>query len=113
MNTTNFLLIYAREKSAWNPNRVFTARERDDRYNQFIENIETPYPQWKITTLMKAFAAGKGITERDARVQVKAKPNDLDQFVIRNARSVIRLARPSYEGVSADARKLIDESKHK
>jgi adenine-specific DNA-methyltransferase len=29
VSTTNFLLIYAKDKSFWFPNRVFTARERD------------------------------------------------------------------------------------
>jgi adenine-specific DNA-methyltransferase len=111
VNTTNFLLIYAKDKSFWTPNRVFTARERDDRYNQFIENIEKPYPDWKITTLMKAFAGSRGVTEKDARIYVKANPGDLDRFVIQNARRIIRLARPSYEGVSAAARTMIDESK--
>ena len=40
VNTTNYILIYARDKSEWVPNRVFTARERDVRYNQYIVNIE-------------------------------------------------------------------------
>src|SRR5690606_15200465 len=37
VSTTNFILIYAKAKSSWMPNRVFTARaERDKRYGQFI-----------------------------------------------------------------------------
>ncbi|MBI4625040.1 MAG: site-specific DNA-methyltransferase [Verrucomicrobia bacterium] len=111
VNTTNFLVIYAKDKSRWIPKRLFTARERDDRYNQFIENVEMPYSKWRITTLTKAFAVAKGFSEKDARIYAKAKPEELDQFVIRNASHVIRLARPSYESVSGDARKLIDESK--
>ncbi len=113
MNTTNFLLIYAKEKSLWTPNRVFTGRERDDRYNQFIENIDEPYPKWTITTLTKAFAAANGFTEKNARAYIKTNPGKLDQFVVSNARNVIRFARPSYEAVSAEARKLIDKSKQK
>jgi adenine-specific DNA-methyltransferase len=113
VNTTNFLLIYAKEKSLWTPNRVFTGRERDDRYNQFIENIDEPYPKWTITTLTKAFAAAKGFTEKNARAYIKTNPDKLDQFVVSNARNVIRFARPSYEAVSAEARKLIDKSKQK
>jgi adenine-specific DNA-methyltransferase len=42
---------------------------------------------------------------------MKSNPARIDEFVIENARSVIRFARPSYEGVSAEARKLIDQSK--
>ena len=50
VNTTNFLLLYAKDKQgALTPNRVFIRRGRDDRYNQFIENIEEPIPsEWKI-----------------------------------------------------------------
>jgi adenine-specific DNA-methyltransferase len=36
VNTSNFVLIYAKDKTAWKPNRVFTGRERDKRYSSFI-----------------------------------------------------------------------------
>jgi adenine-specific DNA-methyltransferase len=111
VNTTNFLLIYAKARSCWAPNRIFTARERDDRYNQFIENIESPFREWRMTTLMKAFSKARGLTEKDGRVYVKANPLELNKFVLKNARNVIRYARPSYGGVSAAARSMIDESK--
>ena len=111
VSTTNFLLIYAKNKASWSPNRVFTARERDDRYGQFIENISSPFEEWTFTTLMKAFAGSLGLTDKDARALVKAEPEKLDEFVVRHANQVIRTARPSYDGVSAEARKLIDQSK--
>lgn len=111
VNTTNFILLYAKEKSAWKPNRVFTARGRDSRYNQFIENVNEPYEEWRITTLTRAFAEHTGLSERQARVRARTKPEELESFVIQQANSVIRFARPSYEGVSADARSLIDQSR--
>jgi adenine-specific DNA-methyltransferase len=111
VSTTNFLLIYAKDKECWMPNRLFTARERDDRYGQFVENIDSTYETWRITTLMKAFADSLGLSDKDARAVAKAKPGQLDEFVIRHASQVIRTARPSYDGVSAQARKLIDQSK--
>ena len=110
VNTTNFLLIYAREKSSWQPNRIFTARERDERYGQFIENIDEPCSEWRITPLMKAFAASMRIPEKEARALAKSKPETLDEFVVKKAHSVTQLAKPNYEGVSAEARKLIDRS---
>ena len=113
VNTTNFLLIYAKEKIQWTPNRVFTARERDTRYNQFIVNIDDPFRKWSITTLTNAFAASKNYTDKGARAYIKLNPEELDRFVMNNAKNVIRLARPSYEGVGAETRKLIDESKQK
>jgi adenine-specific DNA-methyltransferase len=110
VSTTNFLLIYAKNKSNWSPNRVFTVRERDERYGQFIENIDDSCSEWRITTLMKGFAQANGITEKDARALVKADPGRLDEFVSKNARSVTQMARPDYNAVSAEARRMIDES---
>jgi adenine-specific DNA-methyltransferase len=110
VNTTNYLLIYVKDKAQWKPNRVFTERERDERYSQYIENINAPYTHWQITTLLKAFASCSQLTEREARSRTKAKPEMLDSFVIQNAQSVIQLARPNYESVSEEARKLIDLS---
>jgi adenine-specific DNA-methyltransferase len=110
VSTTNFLLLYAKDKRFWTPNRLFTARERDERYGQFIENIEEPFSKWRITTLMKAFATANNLSEKAARAEVKAKPELLDEFVVTNARSVIQPAKPNYEGVGAETRKLIDLS---
>ena len=110
VSISNFIVIYAKDKSSWKPNRIFTARERDERYGQFIENVERTCNEWRITTLSKAFATSKGMTEKDARALAKSKPEELDNFVVANARKVVQLAKPSYEGVSAEARKLIDRS---
>jgi len=111
VNTTNYVLIYAKDKTCWAPNRVFAARERDDRYNQFIENVDEPHAKWRIVTLTQAFAASRALSEKDARSFIRANPAELDKFVIQNARQVIRFARPSYEGVGAETKRLIDASK--
>jgi len=111
VSTTNFLLMYCRSKESWQPNRVYTGRERDVRYGQFIENIDGPPIGWRITTLMRGYAESSSITEKEARARVKASPESLDKFVLANARSVVQLARPDYDNVSAEARRLIDASK--
>jgi adenine-specific DNA-methyltransferase len=110
VNTTNYLLIYARDKNLWKPNRVFTGRERDTRYGQFVVNIDEHYEGWKITTLSKAFAASRRLPEKEARKLVKKQPGLMDAFVLKNAKSVMQLARPDYDGVSGEAKKLIDKS---
>ncbi len=110
VNTTNFIIIYAKDKTCWTPNRLFTARDRDERYGQFIQNISASYSQWQITTLTKAFADSKSMPERQARAYLKTRPDEMDEFVSENATSVIQLARPNYEGVSAEAKRLIDKS---
>ena len=51
VSTTNYVLIYAKEKSEWKPNRVFTGRDRDTRYGQYITNIDDSHESWNIITL--------------------------------------------------------------
>ena len=110
VNTSNFILIYAKKKDCWVPNRIFTGRERDPRYTQFIPNPDHDFHQWRIITLMKGFADHHGVSERIARSMVKDDSALLDTFVTENAKQVIQLARPDYENVGAATRTLIDES---
>lgn len=111
VSTSNYILIYAKKKLAWKPNRIFTARDRDKRYNQFITNIEAPFSEWEIIPLTKAFAMNSSLSEKDARNRVRCNPDVLDDFVSSKAGSVVRFARPSYKDVSKDAQVLIDKSK--
>jgi len=110
VSTSNFILMYAKDKSRWSSNKVFTARERDARYNQFILNRDDVFTEWNITTLTRAFAESIGVSEREARSVIRSEPDRLDNFVTAHADSVIQLARPNYDGVSAAARELIDRS---
>lgn len=110
VSTTNFLAIYTKDKSKWFPNRVFTSRERDARYNQYIKGINKHHSEWEITTLTKAFSDSLSLTERAGRKVAKDNPEKLDNFVTENANSVIQLARPDYNAVSSEAKRLIDES---
>lgn len=113
VSTTNFILIYAKNKSSWMPNRVFTARaERDKRYGQFIENFNEPYPAWRFTTLTKAFAQSLGISEKGIKKTLGDEYEDLlSDFVMKHAQRVVRFARPDYNAVSSEARGMIDQSK--
>jgi adenine-specific DNA-methyltransferase len=113
VSTTNFILIYAKNKAAWSPNRVFTARaERDKRYGQFIENRDKSPDQWTFTTLAGAFAASLDMPERGLK---KALGDEYEEkiaaFVMEHAQSVMQLARPDYSAVSSAAREMIDSSK--
>jgi len=110
VNTSNFILIYAKRKDCWVPNRLFTARERDPRYSQFIPNVNDDFRRWKIVTLMKGFADHHGVSDKIARAMVKDDASLLDDFVTNHAKSVIQLARPDYDNVGAATRELIDES---
>lgn len=111
VTTTNFILIYSRDKSMWLPNKVYTKRSRDTRYTKFITNIEAPFDQWTICTLMDAFAKENGIELKEARKLVKLNPQLLEGFVIEHGKSVIRTARPDMKSVGKDVQAKIVESK--
>jgi adenine-specific DNA-methyltransferase len=111
VNVTNFILVYARSKQHWKPNRLFTGRERDKRYGQFLINPDDDYSKWRLEPLAKAFCRSydKKITELKKELG-NGFEEKLNEFVISNAPRVIRSARPDYDAVSEDAQKLIDKS---
>ena len=111
VSTTNFILMYAKDKKAWNPNRVFTARERDARYGSFIVNRNEDYSEWKICTLMEAYADSMMLTIKEARKIIKKNPEFMDKFVLEHSESVIRLAQPDYKSVGEVVKEAIDDSK--
>jgi adenine-specific DNA-methyltransferase len=111
VNTSNFVLIYAKDKASWKPNRVFTGRERDKRYSSFIVNRKDDYRFWKFTTLGKAFAQSLELTEREAKKSLGENYEEqLNEFVISHADSVIQPAPPNYDAISEAARKVVDAS---
>jgi hypothetical protein len=109
VSTSNFIVIYAKNKIRWKPNRVFTARERDKRYGQFIANRKDDYKNWHFITLSKAFADSMNVSEKNAR-KIPNYEERLNEFVLSNAENVIRLARPDYEGVGKKTQAMIDKS---
>lgn len=111
VTTTNFILIYSKKKASWNPHRVYTKRGRDDRYTKFITNISDNYRSWNIVTLIEAFAQANEIDVPTARKRVKDNPILLEQFVINNAISVIRTARPDMKSVGKEIQEMVLASK--
>lgn len=113
VSTTNFILIYAKNKAAWLPKRVYTARmKRDKRYGQFIDNFDQPYRRWRFITLTRAFAQSLGLPEKGIKKSLgDGFEERLSEFVMRNAQRVVRMARPDYSSVSSEARGMIDKSK--
>ena len=112
VNVTNLCLVYARSKAHWSPNRIFTDRNRDKRYNQYLINPEANHSDWEFETLSKAFTRiyGKKTLSQLKKEMGSDFDNKLNQFVIENASRVMRTARPDYDGVSKEAKDLIDRS---
>jgi adenine-specific DNA-methyltransferase len=112
VSTTNFMLVYAKDKANWKPNRIFTGRERDKRYGSFLVNPDEHYADWRLNTLSAAFALAKGkkITELRKELGPQLLEEQLNDFVIEHASQVIQPVRPDYDAVSEAAQKLIDQS---
>lgn len=112
VTVTNYLLVYAKDKRKWTPKRLFTARERDSRYSQIIENFDEHYSVWKLAPLKQFFARSKGIEPRKLKeVYGERLEQELSDFVIKNADRVVQPARPDYKSVGQSVRDSIDESK--
>ena len=110
VSITSYVIAYARDKSEWSPNRVYTGRSRDTRYGNWVKNREEHHSVWEITTLMAGFAEKQNISVGEARKLAKEKPEMLDAFVLKNAKSVVQPASPNYESVGQATRDAIDES---
>lgn len=112
VSTSNFIVIFAKNKTRWTPNRVFTARgERDKRYGQYIENYDDNFAGWRFITLSKAFADSLRLPERGIKKALGSEYEErLSEFIAENAQRIVRLARPDYNAVSTDARGMIDAS---
>ncbi|EBB0695214.1 site-specific DNA-methyltransferase [Salmonella enterica] len=114
VTTTNYLVVYAKSKQHWKPNRLFTARERDSRYSQYIINVDEHYSTWKYKPLGAAFA--ESLKMKPSEVKKNLGDNyeiKLNDFVLNNADRVIRTARPDYNSVGQNVRDIIDLSKEK
>lgn len=85
VTVTNYVIIYARDKAnGWKPNRVFTDRERDDRYASFIENYEDDYPNWRLIPLSQAFARLSDETPRKKKRRLGDQyETALNEFVLK------------------------------
>lgn len=112
VNTTNFIIVYAKDKSRWKPNRLFTGRERDKRYGSFLVNPDDHYSKWRLSTLSSAFSAAKGKKIADLKKELgpQVLEEQLNEFVISHAGQVVQPVRPDYNAVSEAAQRLIDQS---
>ena len=113
VTVTNFIVIYARDKTnEWKSNRIFTKRTRDTRYASFIENFGDAYQNWHLIPLSQAFARSLNSKPRELKRKLGDKYEFLlDGFVIENADRVVQPVPPAYDGVGQETRDLIDVSK--
>ena len=112
VTTNNFILYYVKDKACWEPNRVYTAADRDDRYSKYIANFDAPFEEWELIPLREAFLASETLA---SWAEVKKRYGDelearLNVFVLDNATRVVRTARVAPKDVNEDARRALDLS---
>ena len=108
----NYVVIYAKEKSTWKPNRVLQPVERDRRYTKCIANYDDDFSSWRLIGIRDALAVENNISKDD----LSEKYGDtldvaIDDFVLRNAGRVVRTARVKDKDVNENARKALQQSR--
>ena len=115
VNVSEYIQVYAKNKSKWKYKRLFVLREKyDKQYSKYILNIDKKYDNWRFANLADIVAKDSHFENaRIARKELGKKQFDKKyvEFALQNAGSVIRFAIPNYEGVSKIARRIIDRSK--
>jgi adenine-specific DNA-methyltransferase len=93
VNIVEYVILYSKNAASWKPNRAYSAKGYDDRYNNFINNFDDGYENWSFTTVLEAWSSEVGVKKS----ALKRHFGDsyavmLEDFVIENANRIVRLA---------------------
>ncbi|WP_286262229.1 site-specific DNA-methyltransferase [Thalassotalea atypica] len=112
VSTTSFVIIYAKNKSSWKPNKLYVKTDRDSRYSKYISNFEDDYSTWRLEPIAEAFASFKGIEKKLLKKELGAKyESEIEKFVLAEPRRVVRTARIAEKDVAAAAKEQLRLSK--
>ena len=113
VNVVEYILIYAKDKKEWNPNKVYKSRARNPRYDHYIENRALSMDKWEFLSLLDAFAKYKGIPKSKLKKELGGNyETEIYSFVKENANSVIQFAYPDVNGIGKETRDLMIKSKN-
>lgn len=103
VNVTDYLFVYAKDRSRFRANLVLRERMRyDAAYSTWLENPSDPIEAWRFVPLRAHLRRVLGRAPSPAEVHAHA---------IAHAEQVVRFAQPRYEAVSREAQALIDRSR--
>ncbi len=112
VTTSNYIIFYCKNKSKWNPNRIFQSVKRDSRYNSFIENYEDPFKEWRLITLREAFSNYHRLSFNDLKAKYADKLEDeITKFVIKFKERVIQPALVRDKDINESAREALRSSR--
>lgn len=111
VNISEFILVYTKDASKWNPNRLSRKKERDERYGTFIANYEEHFSKWKFIPILQAFSIKTGILPNKLKKHFNDSfESEIEKFVFKNADRVIQFASLDEKSVSKQAVILKRES---
>ena len=103
VNVSEYVIVYSKSEN-WDPNKVYKERERDDRYNKFIENVGQKHERWRFVTVLDAFSKSIGIEKSKLKKKFgKDYEQKIDEFVISNIEHIVRFANMDEDSVSKEA----------
>ncbi len=115
VNVTDYVVVWARDKSHVKLNPLVRARTTyDSAYATYLENPDAPAEAWTFRPLGRVVAAHFGHpTTRHARSALggEAFERELARFAMSNVRHVVRFAQPRFEAIGKDARDLVVRSR--
>lgn len=108
VTTTNYLVVYSKNKSQWRPNNTYRSVPRDVRYGTFIENYEEPFENWRFETLTKALERHLGLPLREWKRSFNGDVAEyIERFVLSNRDRVVQLVAVAAADVNEKAREKL------
>lgn len=112
VSIASYIIGYAKNKATWKNKKVYTKRERDNRYNKFIEPYSENEKDWRVISLLDAFAKHNNCEKSELKKKFADKYEaKLHQFVLDNASRVIRTARVAEKDIAESGKIALASSK--
>ena len=116
VNVSEYIHIYAKNKSGWKYKPTWVARsDYDWAYKIRLANPSDDFTVWRFESLAEHVARTHGHAGARAAKKTLGSKAAFDakviEYALANPREVVRYAQPDYKAVSKAAQHLIDESK--
>jgi adenine-specific DNA-methyltransferase len=114
VNISEYVLCYAKNRSAWIGNEVFAQRERDERYSTFILNRDKDPSKWSFTSLLEEFSSFTGVEKARVREHLGDRfEEEMARFVADHADAVTQPVTVDRAGVGIDFLNAVLESERR
>lgn len=104
VNISENVIFYNNGMTKWEPKNAYREKGYDSRYGTFIVNPDDNFEKWQFSTVLDEFANFKGIAKSKLKKELGDKyPDELLDFVVKNAGSIIQLATLDENSVGSKA----------